>query len=134
MRLLKLNYMARFIKIIFLMLIVALSVVGCKNEEKEDVEGNRTSLVGKWAAELEDVEEGEYTWILEFFKNGKGVSLYIDKDGKETYSFSWTADDDFLTIEWEDDDGGSVFRYQIKGNKLILTDLIDGETTVLYRK
>lgn len=134
MRLLKLNYMARFIKIIFLMLIVALSVVGCKNEEKEDVEGNRTSLVGKWGAEFEDVEDGEYTWILEFFKNGKGVSLYIEKDGKETYSFSWTADDDFLTIEWEDDDGGSVFRYQIKGNKLILTDLIEGETTVLYRK
>lgn len=134
MRLLKLNYMARFIKIIFLMLIVALSVVGCKKEEKEDVEGNRTSLVGKWGAEFEDVEVGEYTWILEFFKNGRGVSLYIEKDGKETYSFSWTADDDFLTIEWEDDDGGSVFRYQIKGNKLILTDLIDGETTVLYRK
>lgn len=134
MRLLKLNYMARFIKIIFLMLIVALSVVGCKNEEKEDVEGNRTSLVGKWGAEFEDVEYGEYTWILEFFKNGKGMSLYIEKDGKETYSFSWTADDDFLTIEWEDDDGGSVFRYQIKGNKLILTDLTEGETTVLYRK
>lgn len=123
-------------RVFFLMLIVALSVAGCKKEEKEDLEGevDRQSLVGKWAAEFEDDKVGEYTWILEFFKNGKGVSLYIEKDGKETYSFSWTADDDFLTIEWEDDDGGSVFRYQIKGNKLILTDLIEGETTVLYRK
>lgn len=121
--------MARFIKIISLMLIVALSVVGCKKEEKEDLEGDveRTSLVGKWSGEFED-EDGEYTWILEFFKNGKGVDTFIDEDGKETYSFSWTADDDFLTIEWEDDDGGSVFRYQIKGKKLTLTDLEEGGT------
>ena len=123
-------------RVFFLMLIVALSVAGCKKEEKDDLEGDvdRQSLVGKWAAEFEDDKVGEYTWILEFFKNGKGVSLYIEKHGKETYSFSWTADDDFLTIEWEDDDGGSVFRYQIKGKKLTLTDLKEGETTVLYRK
>lgn len=97
MRLLKLNYMARFIKIIFLMLIVALSVVGCKNEEKKDVEGNRTSLVGKWISEGESDGTGEeYTLIFEFFKDGEGLRTDIGNGGKEYESFLWTAKMTFL--------------------------------------
>lgn len=135
MRLLKLNYMARFIKIIFLMLIVALSVVGCKNEEKEDVEGNRTALVGKWISEGESDETGEeYTLIFEFFKDGEGLRTDIGNGGKEYESFLWTANDDILTIEWLDTDETVEFRYRIKGDKLILNDIENDETLVFKRK
>ncbi len=96
----------------------------CEKEEDK--------LIGTWVPSSGDFVD--FVAYVQFNEDHTGCFGYTFtlEDGVDYDSFTWSATENHLTIDW----GGDVeeYTYSIDGNNLTLTYIEDNEITIFHRK
>lgn len=104
---------------LILCLIFALSLIGC------DARSDKDLIIGYWQGNVETDDNGiplGSNMVAYFGENGTGIRYTVDSYyGKLEIPFSYSLSGGNITISMSTG-GKVVLRYQIKGDKLYLTD------------